>query len=72
MSYWASLFLENDKEALVAGVNTMLQIAVKLLGKKTAKDGQHLLKDDNGTARRTKADIISDASFSERLCPRFF
>lgn len=48
ISYSTVLFLENDKEALVAGVNTMLQIAVKLLGKKTAKDGQHLLKDDNG------------------------
>lgn len=46
MSYWAGLFVENKKEALVAGVNTMLEIAVKLLGKKTAQKGQFLLKDD--------------------------
>jgi hypothetical protein len=38
MSYWASLFLEDDKEALMAGANTMLEIAVKLLGKKTVKN----------------------------------
>jgi hypothetical protein len=26
ISYWAGLFIENDKEALVAGVNTMLRL----------------------------------------------
>jgi uncharacterized metal-binding protein len=56
---------------MATGQGCGMGIAVKLLGKKTVKDRQHLLKDDNGTARRTKADI-SDASFSERLCPRFF
>ena len=44
-------FLENDKEALVAGVNTMLEIAVKLMSKKTAKKGQYLLKDDKGDSQ---------------------
>lgn len=38
--------MEIDKEALEAGVKTMLQIALKLLGKKVAPEG-HLLKDDS-------------------------
>lgn len=37
-----------DKEALEAGVNTMLKIAASLLGKKRSKDDQLQLKDDNG------------------------
>ena len=36
-------FLENDKEALVAGV--------KLMNKKTAKKGQYSLKDDKGDSQ---------------------
>lgn len=39
MCYWAGLFLEDDKEALVAGVNKMLAIAVKLLCKKRDNEG---------------------------------
>ena len=45
MGYWAGLFPEMDKEALKAGVNTMLQIAAKLLGKKMHNDGRLLLED---------------------------
>ena len=45
MGYWAGLFPEMDKEALKAGVNTMLQIAAKLLGKKMQNDGRLLLED---------------------------
>jgi len=37
MNYWAGLFMEIDKEALEAGVNTMLKIAASLLGKKLAR-----------------------------------
>ena len=48
MSYWAGLFIENNKEAPVAGVNTMLQIATKLLNKKVGKEGRLLPKDDSG------------------------
>ena len=45
MGYWAGLFLEMDKEALEAGVNTMLQIASKLLGEKVHNDGRLTLED---------------------------
>jgi spore maturation protein SpmA len=45
MSYWAGLLMVANKDALVAGVNTMLAIAVKLMTKKKAKQGQLLLKD---------------------------
>jgi hypothetical protein len=45
MGYWAGLFLEMDKEALEARINTMLQIAAKLLGKKMRNDGSLLLED---------------------------
>lgn len=49
MNYWAGLFKEMDKEALEAGVTTMLKIAAELLSKKRNRDGQQLLKnDDNG------------------------
>jgi hypothetical protein len=46
MGYWAGLFLGADREALEAGVNTMLEIAVKLTSKKKAKQSQVLLQDD--------------------------
>jgi len=36
---------EMDREALEAGVNTMIQIAAKLLGKTLNKDGKLLLED---------------------------
>ena len=47
MNYWAGLFKEIDKEALEAGVTTMLKIAASLLGKKRSRDGQQLLKNDD-------------------------
>jgi len=34
MSYWAGLDLDFDKEALEVGINTMLQIVMKLAKKK--------------------------------------
>lgn len=40
--------MDNDKEIVVAEVNTMLQIATKLLNKKVGKEGTLLLKDDSG------------------------
>ena len=46
MGYWAGLFLGAYREALEAGVNTMLAIAVKLTSKKKAKQDQALLRDD--------------------------
>jgi hypothetical protein len=50
MSYWAGLYLVEDKEALMTGVNTTMQIAMKLLNKKSKPDKVQLLEDgsDNG------------------------
>jgi len=46
MCYWSGLFLEADKDDLVAGANSMLAIALKLLNKKMLKQNPLLLKDD--------------------------
>ena len=46
MGYWAGLFLGAYREALEAGINTTLAIAVKLTAKKKAKQDQALLRDD--------------------------
>lgn len=43
--YWAGLFHEDDEELLVAGANTMLQIALKLLNKKQKPAGYQALED---------------------------
>lgn len=40
--------MEDDKEMLEAGVNTMLHIAVKLLLKKDKATGSESLGDDEG------------------------
>ena len=45
MSYWAGRYAGMDIEALEAGVNTMLQIAMKLLNKKPRRNDQLLLED---------------------------
>lgn len=48
MCYWAGLFLEVDKDTLVAGANTMLAIALKLLNKNQAKEKTLQLEDQEG------------------------
>jgi len=53
MSYWAGLYLNDDKEALVAGVNTMLKIAMQLTKKKQKSDDQKLLEDNGGSSGAT-------------------
>jgi len=63
MSSWAGLYLDDDKEAMLDGVNTMLKIAMKLVNKKQKNGGggQKLLEDNNGNY---------DASLTEwRLLP---
>lgn len=45
IGYWAGLFDEIDKEALIAGANTMLEIATRLLDKKRKKDEKLCLED---------------------------
>jgi hypothetical protein len=39
------LFAEGDKESLVDGANTMLAIALKILGKRKKMDGDVPLRD---------------------------
>ena len=53
MSYWAGLYLNDDKEALVAGVNTMLKIAMQLTKKQQKSDDQKLLEDNGGSSGAT-------------------
>jgi hypothetical protein len=45
IGYWAGLFAEGDKESLVDGANTMLAIALKILGKRKKMDGDVPLRD---------------------------
>jgi hypothetical protein len=45
--YWAGLFLEGDKEMLIEGANTMLQITLKLLNKKQKPHGCQELEDED-------------------------
>jgi hypothetical protein len=44
--------LEEDKELLVAGANTMLQIALKLLNKKQKPAGRLALEDKDTSHQR--------------------
>ena len=46
MCYWAGLFMEADKDTLVAGANTMLSIALKILNQKQRKEKTLHLEDD--------------------------
>jgi hypothetical protein len=48
MGYWAGLFMDVDKEALVEGANTMLKIAKQLLAKMKGNRTDNLLEDDEG------------------------
>jgi hypothetical protein len=44
MSYWAGLFMDEDRVALEAGINTMLQIGLRLVKKRKPESGdQNLL-----------------------------
>jgi hypothetical protein len=45
MGYWAGLFGDDEKEKLVAGVDMMLQIALRLVAKTTDSRKQGLLED---------------------------
>lgn len=44
MGYWAGLLCDDDKDELVAGVNSMLKIALRLVGKKTGVRKRGLLE----------------------------
>jgi hypothetical protein len=43
--HWAELFGDEEKEKLVAGVDMMLQIALRLVAKTTGSRKQGLLED---------------------------
>jgi hypothetical protein len=48
MSYWAWLYTGDDKDALIAGVNSMIEIAMKLLGKEQKTSGQKRTEGNGG------------------------
>lgn len=47
MTYWAGLYLAEDKETLEGGVNMMLEIAMKLLNKKARPSTVLAIQDDS-------------------------
>jgi hypothetical protein len=50
--YWAGLFLKGDKELLIAGANSMLHIALKLLNKKQKPNGNQEMEDEDSRNQR--------------------
>ena len=55
MKFWVGLQKEDDKEALIKGVETMIKIAVQLLSKKNQAAGQsNLLQDATGKDEENK------------------
>lgn len=53
IKYWAGLYGEGDKDLLVAGVETMLKIAIQLLGKKTRTDDNLRIEDCDEDDQKT-------------------
>jgi hypothetical protein len=45
ISYWAGMFDDSDEEELVAGAETMLKIALQLVGKSKDPEEQVMLED---------------------------
>jgi hypothetical protein len=58
MSYWAGLYPAEDKDTLVARVNAMLQIAVKLLSRKAKPGETPLLQDDGGDRDEDRRNLM--------------
>lgn len=52
ISYWEGLFLEGDKELLIAGANQMLKIALELLNKKQKTDEDQVMKEEDASSQR--------------------
>lgn len=50
---WAGLYLEEDRDALVAGTDMMLKIAVQLLSKKRRLDGSLQIEDGVGDNKKS-------------------
>jgi len=46
MEYWVGSFLDEDKEQLIAGANTMLKVAIQLVSKE-AQAQKHRSLEDN-------------------------
>jgi len=45
ISYWAGIFDDSNKKELVAGAETMLKIALQLVGKSKDPEEQGMLED---------------------------
>lgn len=45
MKYWTGLYVEPDKEQLLEGINTMLQVAERILKRKEDKEAGKYLQD---------------------------
>jgi hypothetical protein len=58
MSYWAGLYPAEDKDTLVARVNAMLQIEVKLLSRKAKPGETPLLQDDSGDRDEDRRNLM--------------
>jgi hypothetical protein len=56
MEYWAGLFLDDDKDQLVVGANTMLKIALPLVDKEVKAQRHHSLKDTKPKDQDDKLD----------------
>jgi hypothetical protein len=60
MEYWVDLFLDDDKDQLVAGANTMLKIALQLVGKEAKVQRNHSLEDAKSKDQDDKPDEQSN------------
>jgi len=56
MEYWAGLFLEEDKEQLIAGANTMLKIAMQLVSQEVKAQKLRSLENNKSTDQDDKPD----------------
>jgi len=56
MEYWAGLFLDEDKDQLIAGANTMLEIAMQLVSKEVKAQKHRSLENNKSTDQDDKPD----------------
>jgi len=56
MEYWAGLFLDEDKEQLIAGANTMLKIAMQLVSKEVKEQEHRSLENNKSIDQDDKPD----------------
>jgi len=66
IEYWAGLFLEEDKEQLIAGVNTMLKIAMQLVSKEV-RTQKRLSLENKSTKKISRMDRSNQAVAGVRM-----